>query len=104
MNPLFPITMWNQHHEAPIGNPRIKNVIEAWHRFYNVTIGCHHPNLWKFIGALKREQGLAEAKQAKYIGGDKPVKRLKNRANEEGYLSRPPLEFLRGVAHRFSIN
>ena len=52
-----------------------------------------------------------EAKQAKIIGGEKPAKRTKNKANEEaltnlvqGYLSRPPLEFLRGVAHRFSLN
>ena len=67
--------------------------------------------IWKFISALKREQGLVEAKQAKYIGGEKPVKRLKNRANEDaltnlvqGYLNRPPLEFLKGVAYRFSIN
>ena len=109
--PLFPIRMWNHHHEAPIGIPRTTNAVEAWHRSYNATIGCHHPNIWKFINALKREQGLVEAKQAKFIGGEKPAKRTKNKANEEaltnlvqGYLSRPPLEFLRGVAHRFSIN
>ena len=111
INPVFPITMWNHHHEVPIGIPRTTNAIEAWHRSYNATIGCHLPNLWKFIDSLKREQCLVEAKQAKYIGGDKPVKLLKNRANEEaltnlvqGYLHRPQLEFLRGVAYRFCIN
>ena len=111
VNPLFPIEMWNHHHEVPIGIPRTTNAIEPWHRSYNATIGCHHPNIWKFIIALKREKGLVEAKQAKYIGVEKPVKRFKNRANEDaltnlvqGYLNRPPLEFLKGVAYRFSIN
>ena len=45
INPLFPITMWNHHHEVPIGIPRATNAIEAWHLSYNTTIGCHHPNL-----------------------------------------------------------
>ena len=64
--PLFPIRMWNHHHETPIEIPRTTNAVKAWHRSYNATIGCHHPNIWKFINALKREQGL-EAKQAKFI-------------------------------------
>ena len=51
VNPLFPIEMWNHHHEAPIGIPRTTNAIEAWHRSYNATIGCHHPNIWKSLGS-----------------------------------------------------
>ena len=111
VNPIYPIEMWNHHHEVPIGIPRTTNSIEAWHRSYNATIGCHHPNIWKFIKALMREQGLVEVRQAKYIGGDKPSKRVKNRANEEallnlvlGYLTRPPIEFLKGIAFRFSLD
>ena len=75
--------MLEHHHEAPIGISRTRNAFEAWHNSYNATIGCHHPNIRKFINALKREQGLAEAKQAKFIGGEKPAKRIKNKANEE---------------------
>ena len=47
---------------------------------------------------------LVEVRQAMYIGGNKPSKRVKNRANEEallnlvmGYLTRPPIEFLKWI-------
>ena len=82
--PLFPIQMWNQHHEVTQGIPRTTNAVEAWHRSFNATVGCYHPNIWRFIDALKREQGLVEVKQVKFIAGDKPTKRRKDNANEEG--------------------
>ena len=102
--------MWNHHHEVLQGIPRTTNAIEAWNRSYNVTIGCHHPNIWKFLVALQREQGLVEARQAKFLSGDKHTKRTKNRANEDAlktlilsYFHRSSLEFLKGIAHRFSM-
>ena len=107
----FPIQMWNQHHEVTQGIQRKINAVEAWHRSLNATVGCYHPNIWRFIDALKREQGLVEVKQAKFIAGDKPTKRRKAYANEEGlknliqsYFHRQPIEFLQGVAHRIEMN
>ena len=41
---------------------RYTNSVEVWHRSYNATVGCHHPNIWK---------------QAKFIAGAKPTKRRK---------------------------
>ena len=35
--------------------------------FQCATVGCHHSNIWEFITALKREQGLVEVRQVKYI-------------------------------------
>ena len=73
-------------------------------------LGCHHPNIWKFITALKKEQGLVEVKQAKFIAGTKPTKRRKSKNKEldmrelvMGYLHRPKIEFLRGVAHQIGM-
>ena len=61
--------------------------------------------------ALKQEQGLGKLKQAKYIAGEKPSKRQKDKDNEEslknliiGYLHREPVEFIRGVAHRIGMH
>ena len=34
--------------------------------------------IWKWIIAIRREQGLVEVKQAKFLAGDKPSKRTKN--------------------------
>ena len=46
---LFPIDMWNHHFDTAFGLPRTTNAVEAWNRSLNATVGCHHPNIWKFI-------------------------------------------------------
>ena len=38
--------------------------------------------LWKFIDSLKREQGLVEVRQAKFISGAQPLTDMKSQANE----------------------
>ena len=107
---VFPIGMWNHHFNTNVGLPRTTNAVEAWNRSFNATVGCHHPNIWTFISALKREHGLVELRQAKYIAGDQPTKRKNAYASERAlrnlvgsYLGRPRMEFLRGVAHLFGI-
>ena len=80
--PLFPIGIWNYHFDAVLGIPRTTNAVEAWHRNINCTVGCHHATIWKFISALKREQGLVEVRQTKYLAGDQPVKRKAVKDNE----------------------
>ena len=107
---LFPIDMWNHHFDTAFGLPRTTNAVETLHRSFNATVGCHHLNIWNFITALKSDQGLVEVRQAKYIAGNQPTKRYTAQSNEQAlrdlvrtYLHRPKLEFLRGVAHHFSI-
>ena len=71
--PLFPLNLWNYYYETPFGLPRTTNAVEAWHRSFNATVGCHHPSIWKFIAALKREQGLIEVRLAKFIAVAPPI-------------------------------
>ena len=104
--PLFPLNLWNYYYETPFGLPRTTNAVEAWHRSFNATVGCHHPSIWKFIAALKREQGLVEVRQAKFIAGAPPTKRKRAQASEQalvnlvaGYYHRTRVEFLRLVTH-----
>ena len=58
-------------------------MVEAWHRSFNATVGCNHSTIWEFIASLKREQGLVELRQAKFIAGSQPPKRVKSQANEQ---------------------
>ena len=45
---LFPIDMWNYYFHTGFGLPRTTNAVEAWHRCFNATVGCHHPNIqWR---------------------------------------------------------
>ena len=60
---------------------------------------------------LIRSSSIKKIKQAKFLAGDKPTKRTKNFANEEalynlflGYFHRSPIDFLKGVAHRFTLS
>ena len=91
--------------------PRTTNAVEAWHRSFNATVGCHHPTIWKFIAALKREQGLVEVRQARFLT-DTPTKRKRSQASEQTLIdfilhyfgeNRNKMEFLRGVAHYFCL-
>ena len=110
--PTFPIALWNYHLDTPFGMPRTTNVVEAWHRSFNATVGCHHPTIWKFIAALKREQGLVEVRQARFIAGNAPTKRKRSQASEQALIDlvlhyfdedRTKMEFIRGVAHHFCL-
>ena len=85
-------------------------MMEAWRRSFNATVGCYHPNIWKFISALKLEQGLVEVRQAKYLAGYQQVKRKAKQDNERAlchligsYPERPRMKFLRGIAQHFII-
>ncbi|KAI6652398.1 hypothetical protein LOD99_7412 [Oopsacas minuta] len=108
----YPIHLWNNHIGTPLGLPRTTNAVEAWHRSFNATVGCHHPTIWKFILSLKREQGLVEVRHTNYLVGKPPTKRRRSQQSEEAlktlvreYYSpdRSKMEFLQGVAHHFSL-
>ncbi|KAI6652378.1 hypothetical protein LOD99_7392 [Oopsacas minuta] len=71
----FSLNLWNYHFSTPFGLPCTTNAVEAWHRSFNETAGCHHPNIWKFLLALKHEQGLVEVRQTNYLAGKPPAKR-----------------------------
>ena len=108
---MFPIEMWNIHQLVNHGIPRTTNAIEAWHRSFNHLMSCQYPSIWKFINLLLKEQGLVEIKRAFYKSGSNPPKRKKYQGQEkalkiliDGYLTRPKLEFLKGIAYRFEFS
>lgn len=68
-SPRYPISMWNVHDRVTSELPRTNNNIEGWHTSLQSHIGAHHPNFWKLLNILKREQGLAEAAIAQIFNG-----------------------------------
>ena len=57
--PLFSISLWNNFHLVPQELPRSTNLLEAWHRGFLSTCGCHHPTVWKFIHCLKQSRAMS---------------------------------------------
>ena len=46
-------------YDQTIGDlPRTNNAVEGWHRRFQANVGAYHPNFWKFIDILKREEML----------------------------------------------
>lgn len=108
--PLFPIKVWNCYKSVTDDLPRTNNHVEGWHRGFNSSLGSH-PNVWKFIEAIKKENshsvfilnqvlGGVEPpyKKKKYKSVDEKLKRIVSNFNDDSIDS-----YLKGVASTFSF-
>jgi hypothetical protein len=69
-DPRFSHDMWNVYHCTLQGLPRTNNNIEGWHRGFLFLIGSCHPNIWTFLGKLKRQQSLHHIQLTLILSGD----------------------------------
>ena len=67
--PPFPIELWNMFDRTQEELPRTNNSIEGWHHRFSLNCDGMHPSLWKFIDALKREEGFIRADLHQVLGG-----------------------------------
>ena len=58
--PIFPMDIWNMFDRAAEELPKTNNFVEGWHRSFQSNVGSSHPNIWKFIGYIQREQALQQ--------------------------------------------
>jgi len=104
---IFPIPLWNVHRQELDELPKTNNNVEGWHRSFSQLLGAYHPNIWKFINGLKKEQSLNELKIEQFLSGQRPQPSKKKykevalriKAIVDDYGNRPNLEYLRGLAH-----
>nr|CAI5844980.1 unnamed protein product [Callosobruchus analis] len=68
-SPRFSHSMWNCFNTVVEGLPKTNNSIEGWHRAFEAQISADHPNIWKFVKAIQREQSLHELQIEQYVGG-----------------------------------
>ena len=54
--PIFSSDMWNVNLLVSNNLPRTNNNIEACHNAFKSSLSCLHPNIWKFIETLKKEE------------------------------------------------
>jgi hypothetical protein len=54
--PKFDIDMWNCNNITLEGLPRTTNSAESWHHAFAVIFSSHHPNPYKLVGGLLKEQ------------------------------------------------
>ena len=85
--------------------------VEGWHRGFELQVAAHHPNIWRFIDSLKKEQnfnelkieqliaGYTQARKKRYVDLDRRIKSIVERFNDTTDV----LEYLRGIAHNLSF-
>jgi len=104
--PVFSLHIWNMYDRTVQELPRTNNNIEGWHRGFQSAIGGCHPNIWKFLDALKKHQALQQVAMTQIMAGDKIVQRRKYRDCArrilhivENYNNRHVIDYLRGLAY-----
>jgi hypothetical protein len=71
---LKDVKIWNNF---DTDGPRTNNFNEGYNNRLNRLCGSGHPNLYKFINIMKREESLASVKYFRAIQGYEPDKRRK---------------------------
>jgi len=52
--------------------PRTNIAVERWHNYFTLILNQSHPNIWKFISTLKKEENTLKVKFEQYIAGECP--------------------------------
>ena len=109
--PLFDLALWNMYDQTIGDLLRTNNAVEGWHRRFQANVGAYHPNFWKFIDILKREQSLNHVNISQARAGHQPEpqrrryqdsnRRIKNIVQDYHNMDR--LQYLRGLAHNINM-
>ena len=108
---LFPPPIWNLYERTIEGRARTNNAAEAAHRKLARELGVQHPVIFKFIKSLKFLQKSRDTllerlssgftpptKRSKYIDADKRILTI-----VQNFERRTPIDYLRALAHNYSI-
>ena len=72
--PMFPIEAWNMYERTLDELPRTNNHMEGWHKRFQNTCSCAHPDIWKFIKLLQGEESLVHVEIRQMVSGHPPPK------------------------------
>ena len=110
--PMFSMDVWNMVVRTQDELPRTNNHIEGWHRRFSLNCDGLHPNIWKFIESLKREESLVRAEIHQVLGGHPVTQkkkyaqcaaRVKNIVDTYPVRRANMLGYLRSIAHNLSF-
>ena len=104
--PMFAQEMWSMNARTWNHLPRTNNNVEGWHRRLQFHINAYHPNIWKFLNVIKREESLTKVKANQCLG-EIPVPGNKRYADcnthivniVQNYPGMQSLDYLRRIAY-----
>ncbi|XP_076045816.1 uncharacterized protein LOC143028060 [Oratosquilla oratoria] len=81
--PLFPVHMWSVKARQDAGLPRTNNQLESWHIAFQGSTETHHPTIFRFIEALRREEALQRTNRTQLLQGRDLTQRMKKIRDNE---------------------
>lgn len=127
--PRFDPAIWSVHRRVLERGDRTNNYAEAAHKKLQRAFSCSHPNIWRFIDTLRKEQKLIDAdyamcqqgmepppKRRKYRDADRRIHELVQTYQAANpnfdhnyqfpvvYPIHPIIDFLRGVSHNYNMD
>ena len=109
--PKFKVSMWNCFNNMTENLPKTNNNIEGWHNGFQRLISAHHPNIWNFIKAIKKEQSISELKYEQLLSGvlNNSSRRIYRDAATRLRIivgmwneNVDPIEYLKSIAHNLT--
>ena len=105
-NPMFSQEMLNMYTRTRDHLPRTNNNVEGWHRGIQSHINACHPNIWKFLNVIKKEENLTRVRITQVLGGHQFPERKKYKDVNtrivnivQSYPRLQNLDYLRRIAH-----
>ena len=95
---------------------RTNNVYEAAHRRTQRELCVEHPSIWRFIDALRTVQEGRDKVYEEYVRGDPATPKRRKYRDADQKISdivtagfgegtqRTTIEYLRGIAHNFTMD
>ena len=110
--PTFEMDVWNMFDRTQDELPRTINHAEGWHWRFNDNCDGVHPNIWKFIRALQREEGIIRSEVHQPLGDHvfDAIKqyvqwdeRVKNTVNTYPIRRANVFDYLGDISHNLSF-
>lgn len=72
--PLFPPNVWNVYNSVLNGWARTNNYVESWHSKFGKLLNTKHPNIWRFLEQLKKEEKQVTQSIIQLRGGQRRLR------------------------------
>jgi len=105
--PIFSPEIWNMYNRTMEELPRTNNTVEGWHRGFSSNVGCCHPNIFKFLKYLMREQAVQCVRMTQEVAGiarEPPRKKYRDTTKRimslvKKYDPTDLMSYLRGISY-----
>lgn len=107
----FRLQNWNLYERTLNGEERTNNSVEAWHNSVQFLFNVNHPNIYRFIETLKKQQTVQYYEVAQTTAGKKARKsskykkvneRIQKIVNDYKIYSNM-LDYLRSIAYNYTL-